>query len=107
MNTTISSIQRHSYLEYIWRIRPNRILFALCICLSIVLFVIFKIFYPYPDFFGDSYSYIYAAKEKLNINIWPIGYSKFLEVFHAITHSDLALVGFQYFSMQIAIIHFL
>lgn len=63
----------------------------------VIQFIIFKLLYPYADFFSDSYSYLYAAYANLDINIWPIGYSKFLMVFHKITGSDTTLVGFQYF----------
>ena len=73
----------------------------------IVQFIIFKLLYPFADFFSDSYSYIYAAQENLNINIWPIGYSKFLRLFHFITDSDTALVGFQYFFLELSALYFL
>jgi hypothetical protein len=65
-------------------------------------FACFKIFYPFPDFFGDSYNYIYAASHNLDVNIWPIGYSKFLRGFHWFTHSDFLLILFQYFSLEAA-----
>ena len=69
-------------------------------------FVSFKLLYPYPDFFDDSYSYLFAACVHLDISIWPIGYSKFLGAFHRITYSDIALVSFQYFFMQLANLYF-
>ena len=97
----------NSYWQFIWKVRTNRILLLAGLGTSVLLFCILKIFYPFPDFFGDSYSYIYAASHHLDINIWPIGYSKFLAAFHALTYSGTALVAFQYFSMQIAILHFL
>jgi len=62
--------------------------------------------YPFPDFFSDSYSYIYAASVNLDVNIWPIGYSKFLRWFHFITYSDVALVTFQYFFLEISVVFF-
>src|SRR5579864_4394965 len=94
------------YFRFIWQIRQNRITLLAGMGVSILLYSVFKLFYPYPDFFGDSYSYIYAAVHHLDINIWPIGYSKFLSAFHAITPSSRWLVAFQYFSMQIALLHF-
>lgn len=89
-----STIQLESFRHYIFN--TNKKLFWISIAMSLMLWSIFKYFYPYPDFFSDSYSYIYAASENLNISIWPIGYSKFLNLFHHITHSDVALVTFQY-----------
>ncbi len=94
-----------SFVNFICRVSETRMLFLTGLIASVILFCVFKLFYPYPDFFGDSYSYIYAASERLDINIWPIGYSKFLSCFHAITWSDTALVAFQYFTMQLTIMY--
>lgn len=68
--------------------------------------MIFKLAYPYPDFIGDSLSYIKAAQQNLDINIWPIGYSKFLRFFHGITHSDIALTTFQFYLFEISALRF-
>jgi hypothetical protein len=103
---TTSSITKLSYCAYIWRIKTNRDLLLFSLGISVGLFLVFKVFYPYPDFFGDSYSYIYAADARLDINIWPIGYSKFLAWFHELTYSSTALIAFQYFAMQLAALHF-
>jgi hypothetical protein len=75
------------------------------ILLSIFLaiqFVCFKFFYPFPDFFGDSYNYIDAAVNNLDVNIWPIGYSKFLQLFHWTSNSATALTLVQYFLLEAA-----
>jgi hypothetical protein len=73
---------------------------------TVIEFIIFKFLYPFADFFSDSYSYIYGAYANLNVNIWPIGYSKFLWLFHFITHSDTALVAFQYFFLELTCVYF-
>jgi hypothetical protein len=103
-NAEISSTM--SFREFLFR-KPidRRMTYFIPIGL-IVQFIIFKIFYPYPDFFGDSYSYIFAAQQNLTINIWPIGYSKFLLWFQWFTHSDLALTIFQYFFLEVAAFYF-
>jgi len=62
----------------------------------ILQFTLFKLLYPFPDFSADSRYYIYAAYAHLNVDIWPIGYSKFISLFHGISHSDIGLVFFQY-----------
>jgi hypothetical protein len=75
------------------------------ILLSIFLaiqFVCFKFFYPFPDFFGDSYNYIDAAINNLDVNIWPIGYSIFLQIFHWISNSAVSLILVQYFLLEAA-----
>lgn len=75
--------------------------------------IIFKLLYPYADFFSDSYSYMYAAANHQSVSIWPIGYAKFIGLFHKITYSDTTLVVFQYLFVQVmtlylfySIIHF-
>jgi hypothetical protein len=68
--------------------------------------IVFKFLYPYPSFFSDSYSYIHAADWNLGANIWPIGYSRFLYYFHAITHSAAALTLFQYLSFELVALYF-
>jgi len=73
---------------------------------TIVQFILFKLLYPFPDFSASSHDYIYAASSGLNISIEPIGYSKFLAAFHYITYSDTALVGFQYFFIELAAFYF-
>lgn len=73
--------------------------------LLVVEWTLFKLAYPYPDFILDSYYYIGAARDHLDINIWPIGYSKFLWLFHQMTHSDTALVSFQFFFLEAAALY--
>lgn len=102
-----TDLPRLIYGEYLFKIKANRDLLFISMGVSIAQFLIFKMFYPFPDFFGDSYSYINAAAERLDINIWPIGYSKFLAWFHSVTTSGKALVAFQYFTVQLAAIHLL
>jgi len=74
--------------------------------LMICEFLIFKFFYPFPSFFSDSYSYIYAADSYLGANIWPIGYSRFLYYFHLITHSASVLILFQYLFFEVVALYF-
>lgn len=64
--------------------------------ISLCLFGFLKLLYPEPDFFSDSYSYIFAAQAGIDANIWPIGYSKFLRLVHYFSHSDVVLVWLQY-----------
>ena len=93
-----------SFIEYLYG--ENKIYSLLMIFLMIVQFIIFKLLYPYPDFFSDSYSYIFAAYAHLNVNIWPIGYSKFLLLFHWFTHSATALNFFQYMFLGVSSLYF-
>jgi hypothetical protein len=75
----------------------NKVYLLIMTGVLLLEYVIFKILYPFPDFFSDSYSYIRAAYLHLDVNIWPIGYSRFLALFHHwISHSGSALITFQY-----------
>jgi len=84
-----------SFKEYVFT--DNKVYLLIMTGILLLEFVIFKILYPFPDFFSDSYSYIRAAYLHLDVNIWPIGYSRFLALFHHwISHSGSALITFQY-----------
>jgi len=64
---------------------------------SILEFLLFKFFYPCPDFLSDSYDFISAASVRAGVGFLPIGYSNFLGAFHDLNLSDTALIAFQYF----------
>jgi hypothetical protein len=68
----------------------------------VVVWIVFKCFYPYADFFTDSYSYIQAAAGKDSIDYRPIGYSIFLRLVHGVSASDTFLVTLQYVLVQTA-----
>jgi len=94
------------FIDFIVKDFQNKRYLLIALASTLIEFVIFKLLYPFPDFFSDSYSYIYAAYMNLDINIWPIGYSKFLRIFHFITHSDTILVAFQYFFLELSCLYF-
>jgi hypothetical protein len=96
-----------SFWQFLLKEKRNRTLLLIALIGSIAQFAIFKSLYPFADFFSDSYSYIYVASANLDIGIWPLGYSKFLRAFHFITHSDTAVVAFQYFFLEISSAYFL
>lgn len=74
--------------------------------LMLAEFIGFKLLYPYANFLLDSNFYIDAAYHNLNIDIWPVAYSKFLRLFSVFTHSDLAFVTFQFALVEISILYF-
>ena len=71
------------------------------------LFVLFKVFYPFANYLPDSYSYLEAASSNVDVNMWPVAYSKFLRLVSVFTHSDKILVGIQYFLLQISSLLFI
>jgi hypothetical protein len=84
----------------------NKIYNLVILGLMLFQFIIFKLCYPFPDFFSDSYSYLMAGYFHWNVNIWPIGYSRFLSLFHWFTYSGTALVFFQYFCYAVSALYF-
>lgn len=95
-----------TFMKFVGVDKGNRKLLLTAVFGIISQFILFKIFYPFPDFFSDSYSYIKAASLGLNTNIWPIGYSKFLVGIHLISHSDLVLTALQYFITELCALYF-
>src|SRR5260221_12976103 len=66
------------------------------------VWIIFKHFYPYADYFTDSYSYIQAAAGKDVIDYRPIGYSIFLRLGHVVSGFVYFFVTLQYVVVQAA-----
>lgn len=89
-----------------YALKENKVYCLTILGLMLLEFIIFKICYPYPDFFSDSYSYIGAAQHHQDVNIWPIGYSRFLALFHWFTYSGKALIFFQYFFFAFSALYF-
>jgi len=84
----------------------NRAYLWYALLTSLFLLFIFKLFYPYPNLVVDSYVYIKAAHLNWGVNSFPIGYSRFLQLFHFFTDSATALVCFQYLFLEFACLCF-
>jgi hypothetical protein len=95
-----------TFIDFIIKSQQHKRYMWIALASTVIQIIVFKLLYPFADFFSDSYSYIYAASTNLDINIWPIGYSKFLRLFHFITYSDTALVAFQYFFLELSAVYF-
>lgn len=89
---------------FIWGKRINRLYLYGAIGASIALLVLFKLFYPYPNLVMDSYYYLRAASANADVNAWPIGYSRFLQLIGMFTHSHLVLVGVQYLFLELCLL---
>lgn len=92
--------------QFIFHEKTNRKYLTIGIAGSILQLVIFKLLYPFPDFISDSYSYIATNLYHMDVNLWPVGYSKFLLLIHVINQSDLFLILIQYFIVQTSILYF-
>jgi len=94
--------------DYLLKDKLNRTFLWIAGIALITQFIVFKFLYPYAGFIdGDSYVYIRSATYNWDINMYPIGYSKFLRLFSIFTKSDTALVAFQYFSIQTCALWFI
>jgi hypothetical protein len=79
----------------------NKIFLWIAAIATIIEFTIFKCVYPSAGFLnGDSYLYLQTATFNLDISTYPVGYAKFLRIFSTFSHSDIALVAFQYFAIE-------
>lgn len=71
-----------------------------------IQFTFFKWIYPFPDFISDSYNYLETSLKNLPVNLWPIGYARFLSLLHATSSSHLFLTAIQYMIIQASLIYF-
>ena len=96
----------YSFFSFVWTKKANRQLLLVSLGGMILQFLVFKWFYPYPDFLSKSYTYINAASNHLDVSVQPIGYSKFLAAFHFLTRMDWALAAFQYLLLEGSLLFF-
>ena len=89
-----------SFQNFIWRIQINRIWLFAALASSLILFFIFKLFNPYPNMVMDSYVYIRAMAFDLGANSFPIGYSRFLQLFSLFSRSTTLLVWLQFLMLE-------
>ncbi|WP_298741011.1 NAD(P)-binding protein [uncultured Chitinophaga sp.] len=105
--TVLQPSWSHGLKDFLFKNPVNRWFFWIGVLGSLLQFIVFKFFYPYAGFInGDSYVYLETAYHNMDINTYPIGYSKFLRMFSVFTKSDTALVAFQYFLLQASILSF-
>lgn len=97
----------HEFKQSIWHNKENRISLLLSVIAALILFFVFKRLYPFPNFLPDSYSYIEAAFQNVNINMWPVGYSKFLRFISVFNRSDTGMALVQFMLLQASILFFL
>lgn len=74
--------------------------------LSIILWSIFKYFYPHLNLTFDSYHYLMNMHLDTNAAGWPVGYSKIIRYVGIISHSENILPTIQYFINQIGFLIF-
>ncbi|OQP38822.1 hypothetical protein A4H97_19095 [Niastella yeongjuensis] len=70
-----------------------------------IQFILFKLCYPFADYFNDSYTYIDAAAHNYPISVRPLGFSRFLSLVHHLSSSDTALVFIHYLTIQLGLLY--
>lgn len=102
---TISTLPFHQWLL---KDKENKCLLWLSLLIAAISFTWLKIIYPYPNFMPpDSNSYLEAAYINAFINVWPIGYSRFLRLISCFSDSHFILVTIQYLLLVVTVLYFL
>ena len=102
---TISNLP---FKHWLWNDKENKQFLCFSTIIMMVSFGWLKYLYPFPNFIPpDSYSYLQAAYRNSYINTWPIGYSKFLQLAGAFSHSHVMLVIVQYLLLMASVLYFL
>jgi len=94
-----------TFAKFIWSL-GTPYLWIVLIALPLQL-IIFKMQYPFPNFRGDSESYIVAAILHAGATEWPVGYSIFLRLIHFFSHSDTFFITIQYLFLELSALLFL
>lgn len=96
------------FIKWIMTDEENKKLLWFSITTITISFILFKTVYPYPNFMPpDSNNYMEAAANNDFISIWPIGYSKFLQLIHVFTRSHMILIVLQYLLLLTSTLYFL
>jgi len=103
---SVRAEKESSLRSFVFGVKVNRKYLFIALVGAIVQFVVFKMLYPFPDFISDSYSYIATNIYHMDVNLWPIGYSKFLWMVHLISHSDTWLISIQYLLLEATLVYF-
>src|SRR5687767_10169252 len=102
-----SNIEKRPFQELRRLYLGNNHFWNVVVSIIIVQYAIFKVLYPFPNFMQpDSDNYIEAALKNDVINVWPIGYSKFILLIRTVTRSHFVLTAIQYVGLQFSIVYF-
>lgn len=102
------TISTSTFKQWLYHDKENQRMNLFAFLAMIVSFTWLKIFYPFPNFMPpDSYNYLEAAFNNQFINIWSIGYSKFLQLIGYFNHSHFVLVIVQYLLLQASLLYLL
>jgi hypothetical protein len=104
----IESISSGNFKTWLIRDAENRLLLKFSALAFVISFAWLKVLYPLPNFMPpDSNSYLEAAFDNEFINLWAIGYSKFVRLVSSLSNSHFVLLLLQYILVQLSLIYFL
>lgn len=86
--------------------KNNKTYGLLTILFSVIIWIIFKHFYPQPFITADSYFYILSANNNYYAGYWPIGYPKFIRLIVKLAYSSYLLVTIQFVISQVSLFLF-
>ena len=66
------------------------------ILLSVLVFIVFKFFFPNPDIFSDSMGYLQAGLDETPVSFRPYGYSVFLMFFSGMSSNYINIIVVQF-----------
>jgi hypothetical protein len=95
-----------NFKSFIWCNAAYRAYLLSAIGIAITFWVVFKLFFPYPNMVFDSYVYLLAAVHNWPVSEWPLGYSKFIQLLGLISYSPLYLVSVQYLLLELSLLFF-
>jgi protoporphyrinogen oxidase len=102
----VPELEDATSIQYLLRSKENKIIMALYATVLLIQFAILKKEFPFVSFMPDSYNYLASAYHNAEVNMWPIGYGKFLRFFSLFTHSDTLLALTQYFVLELSMLYF-
>ncbi|SFW91122.1 hypothetical protein [Chitinophaga sancti] len=92
--------------DFYLSIKKNKDFLILGVVSSLIIWLIFKYYFPNPFFAYDSYQYLRDASKDINVSFRPIGYSKFILMMGAISKSPYLIVSVQFFFSQFSFLYF-
>lgn len=88
--------QSRTFYQYLFKDKTNRVLLGISLLAGFILFAVLKSWFPMPDYFGDSNSYVLAAKQKMEMFYRPMGYAHFLTFLHDLNPTQNFVVYVHY-----------
>lgn len=105
-NKKAPEIEQIRFFQFVFTNKWNIIYLILAFSITLVIWLLFKNFYPNPNIIFDSYHYLNATTTRANVNAWPIGYSWFLRFVGQFSHSANFLVTVQYVLLNLSLLLF-